>query len=250
MKREKLLEKDLYEPVKAFLEQNGWKVQAEVMHCDVAAVRGDTLAVVEMKCMLNLEVILQATERQKTADLVYIAVPADCHPDGGRYKRICGLLRRLEIGLLEVEVNARRTKVHETLLPVLLDLEAAKRYARRRRDNMCREVLTRQNDYNTGGVTRTKIISVYREQAVEVALYLHENGPHSAAQVKAALGIARVYGIVHDNHYGWFFRPEKGIYAVTESGWGEAVEFAQKIAGKETDCADNWLLLPIDRRGR
>ena len=30
-------ETDLYEPIRAFLEEEGYQVQAEVKHCDIAA---------------------------------------------------------------------------------------------------------------------------------------------------------------------------------------------------------------------
>lgn len=48
-------ETDLYPPVKAFLEAQGYVVKAEVARCDVVAVRGDEPpVVVELKTRFNL----------------------------------------------------------------------------------------------------------------------------------------------------------------------------------------------------
>ena len=42
-------ETDLYEPVRRFLEEEGYTVQAEVKGCDVAAVKNGHLVIVELK---------------------------------------------------------------------------------------------------------------------------------------------------------------------------------------------------------
>ena len=42
-------ETDLYEPIRAFLEEEGYQVQAEVKHCDIAAEKDGRLVVVELK---------------------------------------------------------------------------------------------------------------------------------------------------------------------------------------------------------
>ena len=36
-------ETDLYAPIRAFLEEEGYQVQAEVKHCDIAAVKDGQL---------------------------------------------------------------------------------------------------------------------------------------------------------------------------------------------------------------
>ena len=95
----KLKETDLYDPVRKHLEHLGFTVNGEVLHCDVTAIKDDLLVVVELKKNLNLEVILQAVQRQKAADLVYIAVfKKGRELLTKRWKNICHLLRRLELG--------------------------------------------------------------------------------------------------------------------------------------------------------
>jgi len=56
----RLRETDLYPPVKAFLEGQGYDVKGEVSDCDVVGVRDeDELVVVELKTAFNLPLILQ-----------------------------------------------------------------------------------------------------------------------------------------------------------------------------------------------
>ena len=47
-------ETDLYEPIRAFLEEEGYQVQAEVKDCDIAAVKDGQLVIVELKKAFNL----------------------------------------------------------------------------------------------------------------------------------------------------------------------------------------------------
>jgi hypothetical protein len=71
-------ETSLYPAVKSFLETAGYSAKGEVDGCDVVAVRdGDPqrLAIVEMKLGFNLDLLLQATDRMRAADEVWLAVP-------------------------------------------------------------------------------------------------------------------------------------------------------------------------------
>ena len=69
----------LYSAVKGFLEGAGFSVKGEVNGCDAVAVREEgplRLAIVEMKLGFNLELLLQAMDRMRVADEVWLAVPA------------------------------------------------------------------------------------------------------------------------------------------------------------------------------
>ena len=72
---EKLLESDLYGPVRDYLQDLGYEVKGEVKSCDVTAMRDGELIVVELKRGFTLELIYQAINRQRVADGVYVAVP-------------------------------------------------------------------------------------------------------------------------------------------------------------------------------
>ena len=66
-------ETDLYEPIRAFLEEEGYQVQAEVKHCDIAAEKNGRLVVVELKRAFGLKLVYQGLERQSLTDEVFVA---------------------------------------------------------------------------------------------------------------------------------------------------------------------------------
>ena len=64
---------DLYNPVKLFLERQGYEVKGEIGECDIMAVRGtEHPVVVELKLAFSLDVILQAVNRLSISSVVYI----------------------------------------------------------------------------------------------------------------------------------------------------------------------------------
>ena len=71
-----MIETELSPPVKAYLEFHGYQVNCEVKDCDIVAIKGDELVIVELKTSVNLTLLVQATKRQSIGDCVYIAVPA------------------------------------------------------------------------------------------------------------------------------------------------------------------------------
>ena len=96
-------ETELYPPVKAFLEGQGYEVKAEVGPADVVACRkGEEPLVVELKTGFSLTLVHQAVARQALTDVVYVAVPrgkgrhARRHRDGIPSGR--GALRRASGG--------------------------------------------------------------------------------------------------------------------------------------------------------
>jgi len=69
-------EADLYPPIKAYLEAQGYTVKGEVGAADLVALRGDDdPVIVELKLRVNLTLYHQAVTRLRMTDLVYIAVP-------------------------------------------------------------------------------------------------------------------------------------------------------------------------------
>ena len=68
-------ETDLYEPVCRFLEEEGYRVQAEVKDCDIAAEKDGELIIVELKKSFQLKLIYQALDRQSLTEQVFVAIP-------------------------------------------------------------------------------------------------------------------------------------------------------------------------------
>lgn len=68
-------ERDLYPPVRKWLEAQGYTVYVERFDCDVIGVRGEELCVVELKLNMSSGLISQLRARAQWAHFVYCAVP-------------------------------------------------------------------------------------------------------------------------------------------------------------------------------
>ncbi len=212
-------ERDMYAPVKAFFQSQGWEVRAEVDGCDVAALRDGRLMMAEMKLTLNLDVVLQAVERQRAANIVYIAVPGKRKAmRTQRWRGALELLKRLNIGLLVVWAVGEACNIEELIEPEE-NGEKPRGHASRKRVRIERELNGRSGDWNTGGVHARKLITAYREAALRVARQLAADGPMSAKHLKPAGETSRrTYMILTNNHYGWFMRSGKGLFGLTDEG--------------------------------
>ena len=206
-------EQDLYAPVKALLEAQGYEVKGEVGAADVVAIRGgEAPVVVELKLRFSLSLFHQAITRLAVSDTVYIAVP---RPTGKVARRTLkdnlALCRRLGLGLITVRADGR-TEVHCDPGPY------APRKSKVKTARLLREFARIQGDPNTGGATRGGLMTGYRQDALTCALHLLEHGPARGADIVKTSGIARATQVMYSNHYGWFERVEKGIYALTDKG--------------------------------
>lgn len=207
-------ETELYPPVKAYLEGQGYEVKAEIGPADVVARRGEEEPlVVELKTGFSLSLIHQAVARQSVTDTVYIAAPRG---KGRRFltalKQMKTLCRRLGLGLITVRMADGHLEVHCDPAPY------APRKSKRRKAALLREFAKRQGDPNTGGATRQGLVTAYRQDALRCAGHLAEAGPTKGAIVARETGVASATRLMADNHYGWFARVEKGIYELTDTG--------------------------------
>jgi len=214
-------EQDLYPPVKALLERQGYCVKGEVGAADVMARRGDDPPViVELKLRFSLGLFHQAVARLSVTDLVYIAVP---RPTGKTARRALkdnlALCRRLGLGLITVRVDGR-AEVQCDPGPY------APRKSKKRTAKLLREFDRLEGDPNSGGATRHGIVTAYRQDALRCAAHLAEHGPQKGALVARATGVAHATRLMADNHYGWFERVEKGIYRLTAAGSEGLVHWA------------------------
>ena len=210
----RVLETDLYLPVKAFLVAQGYEVKAEVGAADIVACRGnDDPVIVELKAAFSLTLFHQAIARQSVTDYVYIAVPRG---SGRRFltslKSNVALARRLGLGLLTVRLSDGFVEPHLDPAPY------TPRKSKARKARLLREFARREGDPNTGGSTRTTLVTAYRQDALRCAQYLNTNGPSRGADVVKATGVARATRMMADDHYGWFERVERGVYALTPNG--------------------------------
>jgi len=220
-------EAELYAPVKAFLEGQGYEVKAEVTGCDLVAQRADEPPViVELKTGFTLPLVLQGVDRLALSDQVYlaVAVPTKSAP-GSLWRRerlgILKLCRRLSVGLLAVhEPKGEQPPLVE---PMLDPLPYRPRPNKRRQGLLLKEFAHRVGDPNTGGTNKRPIVTAYRQDALRCAAHLSANGPTKASKVAHATGVTRAGTMMRNDVYGWFMRVERGIYELSPKG-GEALE--------------------------
>ena len=202
------LESDLYAPVKALLEGQGYSVKGEVRGCDVVAVRGsEPPVIVELKRTFGIGLVLQAVNRLALSDAVYLAVGA--WPKNLRdVKKLC---RHLGVGLMIV--------VKERVDIVLDPAPYRPRKNPRRVGRLLGEHARRVGDPNRGGSsTKVPIMTAYRQEALRCAGLLAKNGPMKVAALKLAAEAPKAAAILSQDHYGWFERVERGIYGLTPKG--------------------------------
>jgi len=204
-------ETDLYEPIKRFLEQQGYEVKAEIGSADVVAVRGtEPPLIVETKTGFSLSLFHQGTERQAITDLVYIAVPLGRGQASKKaLQRNLKLCRLLGLGLLTVGPRDPQVQVHADPGPY------RPRQSKGKKVRLLSEFVRRVGDPNVGGATRKGLVTAYRQEAMRCAAFLLEHGATKAALVAKGSGVPHARKIMADNHYGWFQRLGAGIYDLT-----------------------------------
>ena len=230
-----LREADLYPPLKAYLESQGYDVKGEIGACDLMARRGDEPAViVEMKLTFSLALVMQGVARQALFDHVYLAVPVSGAKGWKlRYKDIIRLCRRLGLGLLAVRTG-KKAGVEAHLDPG--DYQPRKNVKRANR--LLREFERRVGDPTAGGTTGIKQMTSYRQDALRCARHLADHGPCKAAHVAKAVDVARAAPLMRADHYGWFERVERGIYALTPKGHAGLAEFGDPDGGADRSGPD------------
>lgn len=206
-------ESDLYGPIKALLEKQGYEVKGEVGAVDVMAVRADEPPViVELKLTISLSLYHQAVTRLSVTDTVYIAVPK---PKGKTAKRALkdnlAMCRRLGLGFITVRAD-NTVEVHCDPGPY------APRKNKKRQTRLLREFQRLDGDPNKGGATRHGIVTGYRQDALKCAAMLAEVGASRGKDVAKATGVAKATTIMRSNHYGWFDKVEKGVYVLNQTG--------------------------------
>jgi hypothetical protein len=214
-------ETDLYQPIKAFLESQGYAVKAEVQSCDVVAMRGDDPPViVELKTGLTLQLFYQAMDRLTLTDAVYIAITRPKRAVPSDAVKLC---KRLGLGLIIV---AKSGAVEVLADPVAYN----PRQNIKRKTALLKEFRNRLGDPNTGGSTKTKLMTAYKQDALRCLAHLHREGPTKIAELRKHTKVDRSATILRSDYYGWFIKHARGIYGLTENGIAAMQSFASEIA--------------------
>jgi hypothetical protein len=245
MTKRPLKETLLDAPVRSWLKEQGYRVRGEVGGCDLVATKGEEMVVIELKLGFNTALLIQATQRQKLTDSVYVAL---LRPESGfssqRWKGIRHLLRRLELGLILVDPEGGLSGVQVVFHPVPFQ----PRRDKKRQRAILREAAGRTEDYNLGGTTRRKIVTAYRESALVVACLLEHFGPLRPRDLRALGTGPKTLSILADNHYAWFERIDRGLYALKASAPAQMQAFPDLLAACR-QAAANASLRPTAKRG-
>lgn len=227
-------ETDLYGPVKAHFETQGYQVKGEVGAADMVALLpcADPLAkdapdpiIIELKTGFTLSLFHQAINRQSMTDQVYIAVPRKTGKAAlvaiRRNKMLC---RRLGIGLITVRLSDGAITVHCDPAPF------TPRKIKARKTKLISEFENRHGDPNTGGMTSSGMMTSYRQGALRCAKVLHDEGACKAAYVAKMAGFEKARNCMASNHYGWFEKIDRGVYGLTPKGAKALEGFADEVA--------------------
>lgn len=74
-------------------------------------------------------------------------------------------------------------------------------------------------------MTKTGIVTAYRQRAVAIAALLAERGPTKAAKVAEALAEPNARDYLYRNVYGWFERAGVGVYQLSPQGRDELLRW-------------------------
>ncbi|WP_394237055.1 DUF2161 domain-containing phosphodiesterase [Niallia oryzisoli] len=224
----KLQEVDLYKPIQKYFVREEFEVYGEVNDCDIAAVKDDVLVIVELKLTLSVDLLIQAANRQRLTDQVYIAIP---RPKGRlnskQWRDKCHLVKRLELGLILVAFHGKRATAEVLFHPTPFNRRQSKSQNKRKREALLKEIEGRSADYNIGGSNRTKIMTAYKENCIQIACYLEQFGPLSPKALREKGTGEKTSSILTKNYYGWFEKIKRGVYTISEKGKEEIKEYPE-----------------------
>ncbi|MEN8905832.1 MAG: DUF2161 family putative PD-(D/E)XK-type phosphodiesterase [Clostridiales bacterium] len=235
MKMDFLLEEDFYKPVSEYFKKKGFEIRGELGHCDVFGIKDDKILVIELKKGLTIDLILQATKRQKIADEVYVCIPKPRIKFGNkRWRDIYYLLKRLELGLIFVSRNEKNILVDVILEPKVFDIKKSKSLNKKNREKLLKEFKGRSFDDNIGGSRGRKIMTAYKELALKISFHIKDNGPASALELsKNGFDKKTTYSILYNNYYKWFNKIGFGLYDISEEGILELEKYKEYFSSSK-----------------
>lgn len=215
MNKKAFSETDMYEPVCDFLKEKGFCVKSEVNGCDIVAQKENRMIIVELKKSFQLKLVYQAINRQSICKEVFVAIPRPNKPQNTKqFKNMIKLLKRLDIGLFTVALDSPVKTVD-----VLLEPKDSNVYQNNnKKRKLLLEMEQRSGDYNVGGMTRHKIMTAYREKALELCCILQQKDKVSYAFLRE-LGLSEKHiKMLSTNVYHWYQRISRGVYGLSDEG--------------------------------
>jgi len=209
-------EAELSQPVSQWLEAQGYQINHEVRNCDITAVKGGELLILELKLRFSLTLVYQALERKRMTPSVYVVIPLKgSRSTPPQYKRMRLLLQNLQIGLLVVRYLRSGHRVEMLLHP----REYRQQNRVKAKAAILREIQNRYGEFNHGGQASTvRQVTAYRQEALRIAWLLKQLGESSPASLKKLGCGNKTQSILSMNHYGWFNRTGRGRYSIDAAG--------------------------------
>jgi len=205
-------ETDLYPPIKRLLTDQGFTVRGEVKGCDIAALRDETLWVIEMKLTASLKLIFQAMARQDATDWVFVAIPRPKKANDKHFVQFKKLIKKINLGLITVALDSPAKFAEIIIFPSGNDTKKNQKTAQ-----LKREIAGRTAD-TTGG-TQEKVNTAYREKCIRLATLLEIHAPISAKDLNGIHGCeSDTYAILKRNIYGWFETAGRGLFCLSDDG--------------------------------
>ena len=220
-------ETELFIPVKKLLIDQGYDVKAEVKDIDIIGEKQSSYIAVELKTSFSMKLIYQAIDRQKTMDIVYIAIPKEALPKTrSQFRHMTTLLKRLELGLIVVD-NHRA----EVMIEVkAFDMTMSRSRYKKRKKTIINEFKLRKNHHNIAGTNGKKLTS-YKEMVYQIGTYLMTHGDSQVKDIKAYTKIEKTASILQKNYHQYFQRVRRGIYQLTDKGIQGMIELNDLLKG-------------------
>ena len=112
---------------------------------------------------------------------------------------------------------------------------SARKTGGRGRKAILSEIAGRSQDYNRGGSTRQKLMTAYRENAIQIACLLNDLGPLSTTKLRDLGTGMKTQAILYRDHYKWFTRVTTGVYDLTDLGRQELSRYPELVEA----CREN-----------
>ena len=202
----------MYEPIRQMLIGLGFIVRGEVKNCDIAAIKGDELWVIEMKLSANLTLLYQAIKRKTITDCVFIAIPRPINSRNKNFATLKKIISKLELGLILVSIDSPTP-----LAEIAIHPNISKKTNSKKAESVRKEILGRSSD-STGGTANTKINTAFREKCIKIACLIEANGELSSRELRKLGCESDTAVVLRNNHYGWYKKTGNKTYILSDIG--------------------------------
>lgn len=161
-----------------------------------------------------MHLLYQAMARLSITPFVFVAIPRPKRIDKN-FKTAQKILKKLELGLITVAIDSPIQHAEILLFPGEL---AKSGKANKKAAALRKEINNRTGD-TAGGSTGVIINTAYRERCIKIACLLEQTDALSPRELVKNHHCDKDTGhILRQNHYRWFTRIARGLYALSAEG--------------------------------